>query len=712
MTGLLLHRNGILARGASIETLPDPPEFISSSSAVRSGTTSVNVNYPAGKQAGDVVLVMASSTSTGTVHSSHSSGQTMFARRLDGTEGATFTVTASSSSGNSNIAAVMYRGVEPAYGNRIPYRTIYPNANATLDIDLPGVAPYGNYKSKMVSFGTRLSSIGAPSTPTDMTERVSMTAQPAVGVWDREVHGQDIPNPNSVFGGSAFSSQEMAVTFHLPPVGVIPTPYLVGATNLEATQANATPITLDRSAIGVEDDDIEIIVIWTNNNTTFLITGGGGGWNFIDDFAGANMSYYLAWRRVNTATHSDPVVVRNSGTNLSNSNGLFARSFIYRGCVKSGTPYEGAMTRENTVTNTFSLPSTFTGSGNNRHAIVLLAVDDDNAIANLNAGMRPEGEHQVSTVGGDAMSMVVGYDFFRSVDQLPSGATIAQMSASDYFMMWAACLIPEPIPIQSPGVSATGGTITTDSDGWREHRITEDDDFIVSGGTLVGAEVLIVGGGGSGGLDLDRTGGGGGGGEVVTLSGQSFAPGTYPAVIGSGGIGNWPGNDGGNTTFNGSTAQGGGRGGAYSALPGTKANGGGGYHGQESGGVGSKWSGGRGYDSGSSVFCGGGGAGDGGNGVDGSFSAAGNGGPGTEWPVGSGNFYGGGGGGGAQDLAAPYVPGGTGGQGGGGNGATMTTDAQNGTPNTGGGGGGGADKDANSSVSDGGSGVVVVRYHL
>ena len=287
-------------------------------------------------------------------------------------------------------------------------------------------------------------------------------------------------------------------------------------------------------------------------------------------------------------------------------------------------------------------------------------------------------------------------------------------------------------------------------------------------------EVLVVGGGGGGGMDM---GGGGGGGGVLYFPAMQLNPGTsytvtvgiggYGAPAGSGGVrtdgaGPQPGGhqftirgtNGGDSSFAGRTALGGGYGGSsyWGYTPDFGYGGSGGSGGGASGysdgtgNGGAAGAGGRGGTASqpSSTYSGygnrggggtgqyftGGGGGAGGRGGEGTAGGAAAGGNGVEISIlGTSYFWGGGGGG------APYStsPGGNGGIGGGGGGALGTTSggvglnngaaggggsccswAQaaggNGGANTGGGGGGGSHYNATNKGGEGGSGIVVVAY--
>ncbi|MDI1336598.1 MAG: hypothetical protein PSU94_10515, partial [Lacunisphaera sp.] len=255
----------------------------------------------------------------------------------------------------------------------------------------------------------------------------------------------------------------------------------------------------------------------------------------------------------------------------------------------------------------------------------------------------------------------------------------------------------------SGSTSNTGGTISYAGNNTL-HTFTSGGTLSV-GSALSGVSWLVVGGGGGGGSH--NNGGGGGGGSVEYLTGQSLAATNYTVVVGAGGAAD---TNGSNSTFNGTTAYGGGHG--ASASAGSAATSGG------SGGGGWTNGGGAGAGSGSNVRAGGGGdnggsawQGGGGGGADSSQNQSQGGGTYTGGAglansiTGSAIYYAGGGGGGSSG-GTPM----SGGLGGGGAGGTAgSTSGVAGGANTGGGGGGSATSTAGSGGA-GGSGVVIVRY--
>lgn len=288
-------------------------------------------------------------------------------------------------------------------------------------------------------------------------------------------------------------------------------------------------------------------------------------------------------------------------------------------------------------------------------------------------------------------------------------------------------------PTINQGIIATGGTVyDVDVEGttYRVHVFTNtgNSTFTVTQGGSV--EYLIVAGGGGGSGNFYDDGAGGGAGGLVTGTTTVTAQ-AYTVTVGGGGArsSGGAGSTGGNSVAFGLTALGGGGGAGHRGVgqPGGSGGGGAGYYGNDglnyaggaatqpgsaSGGFGNA---GGGYVTGEigGTFLypnssGGGGAGSvGGRPITSAAGGGGQGGIGLSLNItGNSVFYAGGGGGLSLGL---------GGLGGGarattGRGGSPALDA---TPNTGGGGGGGRASSGETGIpSNGGSGIVIIRYPL
>lgn len=228
---------------------------------------------------------------------------------------------------------------------------------------------------------------------------------------------------------------------------------------------------------------------------------------------------------------------------------------------------------------------------------------------------------------------------------------------------------------------------------------------------LTSVQALVVAGGGGGGGDI---GGGGGGGGVIYNTAVSVTPGTsYTVTVGPGGqgipfsvVGQAQGVNGSNSVFGSLTAIGGGGGAVYHAIGNNGGSGGGGSA-ESAGGLGTAGQGFNGGIGGGNVGYnagGGGGAGGIGQAGDGVNFLGGDGGAGVTYDIsGVSTGYGGGGGGGG------FNRGGNATQGGGIGWPRLSGDTRglNGTPNTGGGGGG---TGGFGGSTNGGSGIVIIRY--
>jgi hypothetical protein len=286
--------------------------------------------------------------------------------------------------------------------------------------------------------------------------------------------------------------------------------------------------------------------------------------------------------------------------------------------------------------------------------------------------------------------------------------------------------ISSPIIIVT-SLIATGGIITDYTDGginYRSHTFLSGGTFTVTqlGTYVTTVDVLVVGDGGGGGSGGGGSvgGGGGGAGGFRTSTSYGVAESGYTVTVGSGGAGKsngaGRGSAGSGSTFDTITAAGGGGGGdgSGSESKGGSGGSGGGNAYKNTGGGGAGDAPDTTPDQGSNGgngsvdtvnYGGGGGGGAGAAGSDGSLGNGGEGGSGTasNYKTGSNIIYAGGGGGGGGTTS-----GGPGGAGGGGTGATASGSASTaGAANTGGGGGGGNDS---RTASDGGSGIVIIKY--
>jgi hypothetical protein len=269
-------------------------------------------------------------------------------------------------------------------------------------------------------------------------------------------------------------------------------------------------------------------------------------------------------------------------------------------------------------------------------------------------------------------------------------------------------------------IVATGGAINDvliDGSYYRVHSFSANDNFqIVSGEGFI--EIFLVAGGGAGGGG--RAGGGGAGGiwssEHPNASKFYMTPGTYPVVVGLGGIAaaNTIGGNGGNTSIFGVLGIGGGGGGITSSATGRSGGSSGGAAGSTGNMTGSLDRvllqgnfGGYGYSSAANNNwrSGGGGGGAGSNGTYAANSTGGNGGAGIQSNfIGTMNWYSPGGAGAAFGSGTVGVPG----EGGGGEAAISTTPP---TPTTSGAGGGGMGS-TTAVAGNGALGIAHVRYKL
>jgi hypothetical protein len=321
--------------------------------------------------------------------------------------------------------------------------------------------------------------------------------------------------------------------------------------------------------------------------------------------------------------------------------------------------------------------------------------------------------------GSSANNIAIAYvDLWRntaaitSITLTPSSAT--NFDAGSTFSLYGIANADQG------AAKATGGMITEDANYWYHTFATSGtftpkqsltcDYLVVAGGGAGGN----YGGGGAGGLrsTVTATGGGGALESALSLTAQA-----YTVTVGAGGSGAVQNNptNGSNSVFGAITSTGGGRGsfninGVGPTNPNAGGSGGGGIWNSGAGGAaspsGQGFAGGAGHVNNSSPFAAGGGGGAGAVGQAGQATIGGNGGAGVATVIsGTSVTYAGGGGGGHFNGSGSNS---SGGAGGGGNGGKADAGETAGTANTGGGGGGSGTSDAIG--TNGGSGIVIVRY--
>ena len=268
--------------------------------------------------------------------------------------------------------------------------------------------------------------------------------------------------------------------------------------------------------------------------------------------------------------------------------------------------------------------------------------------------------------------------------------------------------------ITNGAITTTGSpTIVTTNPQYDVYTFTGSGTFVPS--TPVVVDYMLVGGGGGGGsagtvAGTQYYGAGGGAGGIVYQAGVTLPATSYSVTIGAGGngglIASTPAQNGGNSTFAGEIAYGGGYGADSNAgQGGIGGSGGGGLYTSNSGISGQGNSGGA-----AGTFNTGAGGGGGGAGFSGKTSVStttgGNGGDGLQMTItGTPTYYGGGGGGSGSTT------GGTGGLGGGATATTVVGNGANGTANTGGGGAAGYSTTIGNRGGNGGSGVLIIRVY-
>jgi hypothetical protein len=472
------------------------------------------------------------------------------------------------------------------------------------------------------------------------------------------------------------------------------------------------------------------------------------------------MEYYdgSGWKSID----SPPVISSVSPSAIANSSSsvdiTISGDFFASGAtVKAiGQDLSEIAASSVTFTNSTTLVATFNGTS-------FADAQEDYSIEVTNvSGLAGKGSDLLAVNASPAWTVAAGtlttiYDSSRSGISITTGATDDEGASLTYSVSTGS--LPSGLSISSSTGTITGSTSAVGSDTTvtftlsvtdgsntttRQYSIIQKAPTITSytstgSGTfsvptgVSTVDVLVIGAGGSGGGD---NGGGGGAGGLIYRPAFPVTPGgSVSYSVGNHGQ-NTPGpvhnsrtgDNGGNSTFGGLTALGGGGGGSghpNASIGGGKPGGsGGGASGEvaHSGGSGNQPgqpgdSGSYGFGSNGGSSSGQGGAGGGGAGAVGSNATNENGfagGNGKSYSIsGSSVTYAGGGGGGAQNgHPGPRSAGGSGGGGQGGSSTSIpVTNGIDGTANRGGGGGGAGNTGPHIGIGAvGGSGIVIVKY--
>lgn len=272
----------------------------------------------------------------------------------------------------------------------------------------------------------------------------------------------------------------------------------------------------------------------------------------------------------------------------------------------------------------------------------------------------------------------------------------------------SALILPDGTTAQRPASPVNGmvrQNTTTGEPEWYDSSSSSWVRFADLPATRYTAELIILAGGGGAAANIYDDAAGAGAGGLIYRTDQKITSGiAYSVVVGAGGAGV----RGSNSSFISPTedtrliALGGAEGGQHrmSSAGGGCGSGTGGFYAASDARDAGSGTPGQGFNGGvSPSYRGAGGGGTGGPGLD-----EGTGGPGFRDPL-TGTYYGGGGGGWPINAGNRLI--GWGGRGGGGDASGGASPGANGAANTGGGGGGGK---GSGNISNGGSGIVIVRY--
>ena len=149
-----------------------------------------------------------------------------------------------------------------------------------------------------------------------------------------------------------------------------PTVQAVSTAIQSATSGTTVTVTLP----GHATNDI-LLVCGNYSFGSSTLTCGTSGWTKIDGTANANLSTAWFYKRAASGAETNPVIT--STATASTSASLYGAAMVIRGCVTSGTPYEGA-TKSTTTSTSAPSTSAVTTTGPSRLAVELATTGDNN----------------------------------------------------------------------------------------------------------------------------------------------------------------------------------------------------------------------------------------------------------------------------------------------------------------------------------------------
>jgi hypothetical protein len=180
----------------------------------------------------------------------------------------------------------------------------------------------------------------------------------------------------------------------------VPTFFDAGAGNVQAATTTVVPA----YPASIAANDIAVCVALMNGAADLTISGSYS--PIVAPVNNANMSAAFWWLRL-AGGDSAPTVT--SSTTATGTSGLYARIYVFRGCITTGTPYEGEGSTAPTNTTT---PDTtaVTTTDIDRLAASFLLVDDDTAwtTAPPPATWSSLGTAYTTTTGGDCRIDAIG----------------------------------------------------------------------------------------------------------------------------------------------------------------------------------------------------------------------------------------------------------------------------------------------------------------
>lgn len=206
---------------------------------------------------------------------------------------------------------------------------------------------------------------------------------------------------------------------------------------LAASADTSAPFTVTCTLPTHQTDDILVVVAGKNNAADLTIDAG---WNtIVTSQNSANYSNAWWWKRATSGAETNPTVTSSTTGNATTA-GIFATAFRIRGCITTGTPFEGGTVTGAPTTSTTPTTGAVTTQGFQRLVVSFVSADDNPTLTGFPLSGWGSVTAQTTTVGGD--HSIIAMSQTQASPTTTSVGTVTTFGAAAYWRQLTLAFIP------------------------------------------------------------------------------------------------------------------------------------------------------------------------------------------------------------------------------------------------------------------------------